>query len=247
MNSRGASQDAPIVGLTTYQEPARFGVWDTEAALLPRSYVDAVSRAGGTPVLLPPQAATTEVVLPALDALVLTGGADVDPARYGQSPGRHTGTPRRDRDTGEFVLLDAALAAELPVFGVCRGMQVLNVALGGTLTQHLPDAVGHTEHQPAPGVFGDTRVALAAGSRAAAILGPTSTVRCYHHQALAEVAADLVVSGRAEDGTVEAVERPGPGFVLGVQWHPETDPDDDRLFRALVDAARNHRSRRRDV
>jgi putative glutamine amidotransferase len=235
--------DAPLVGLTTYQEPARFGVWDTEAALLPRTYVDAIARSGAAPVLLPPQAGA-RVPPTALDGLVLTGGADVDPARYGQAAGAHTQAPRPDRDAGEFALLEAALAAGLPVLAVCRGMQVLNVALGGTLTQHLPDVVGHAEHSPAPAVYGTVRVTLAPGSRAAAILGAEAKVRCYHHQAVDEVAAGLVVTGRAEDGTVEAVELPGPAFVLGVQWHPETDPDDDRLFRALVDAARDHRARR---
>lgn len=228
----------PVVGVTTYRERARFGVWDTPSAVLPAEYVDTVLRAGGVPVLLPPLPAdAAPAVLRGLDALLLTGGADLDPARYGRPPHPATSGVRADRDEFEFALLAAALAADLPVLAVCRGVQVLNVALGGTLDQHLPDTLGHDAHRPEPGVFGDRSVTPAAGSTLAKVLGERATVRCHHHQALAEVAAGLVVTGRAQDGTIEAVEAPGHRFVLGVQWHPEHDAGDDRLVAALVRAA----------
>jgi gamma-glutamyl-gamma-aminobutyrate hydrolase PuuD len=212
-------------------------VWDTEFALLHNAYVDAVARAGGIPLLLPPQEHGAEVLVERLDALVLTGGSDIAPEHYQQRPHPHTKVVRPWRDQWELRLLDYALAADLPVLGVCRGTQLLNVALGGTLDQHVPDTAGHTEHCPAPGVFGQTRVALRPGSALAGVLGPEVKVACYHHQALDEVAQGLEVTGRSDDGTVEAVEMPGHRFVLGVQWHPEQNDNDLRLFEALVAAA----------
>lgn len=225
----------PVVGLTTYAERTRFGVWDVDAAVLHQSYVDCVVRAGGVPVLLPPTGEGHREVLSLLDALVLTGGADVEPARYGRTAHPSTVT-RAARDDAEFALVDAALAASMPVLGVCRGMEVLNVALGGTLVQHLPDT-GTTAHQPAIATFGRTVVTLAEGSRAAAILGNETDCRCYHHQAVDSLGDGLCAVGWAADGTVEAVELPGDRFVLGVQWHPEQDSADLRLFGALVEAA----------
>ncbi|SDI32851.1 putative glutamine amidotransferase [Actinokineospora alba] len=231
----------PVIGLTAYLEPARFGVWDTESAVLHREYVDATVAACGVPVLLPPIGVPDLAGI--VDGLVLTGGADVDPARYGASP-HGTTVSRPGRDAFEFALLDAAMAAGVPVLGVCRGMQVLNVALGGTLTQHLPEVTGTADHQPATATFGKCEVRLAEGSRAAAILGAHTTAHCYHHQAIATLGPELRAAGWAEDGTVEAVERPGDQFVLGVQWHPEQQSDDVRLFAALVAAARRHREER---
>jgi gamma-glutamyl-gamma-aminobutyrate hydrolase PuuD len=227
----------PLVGLTTYRERAQMLVWDTEFALLHHAYVDAVARAGGIPVLLPPQEQGAEVLIERLDALVLTGGSDVAPERYEQQPHPRTTVVRSWRDEWELRLLDRALAADLPVLGVCRGVQLLNVALGGTLDQHVPDRLGHQGHCPAPGVFGKTRVALRSGSILAGLLGPEAKVDCYHHQALGEVAPGLEVTGRSDDGSVEAVELPGRRFVLGVQWHPEQNGEDLRLFEALVAAA----------
>lgn len=227
-----------LIGVTTYAERARFGVWDTEAAVLHNSYVDCLGRAGAAPVLLPPSSADPARLLAAVDGVVLAGGADIDPARYGQVPGPGTGAPCPARDRFEFALLHAALAAGRPVLAVCRGMQILNIVLGGTLAQHLPDTVGHTGHAPAPARFGTTTARTVPGSRVAAILGEQALVRCHHHQALATLGDDLAVTATAPDGTVEAVERAGSAFIMGVQWHPEADPGDLRLFQALVDAAR---------
>lgn len=231
------SERRPLIGLTTYLEPARYGVWSQDTALLPRAYVDVVARVGGWPVLLPPVADLDASVVGALDGLVLSGGGDVDPSRYGADRHPATGGTSVVRDAAEEALLQAALSADVPVLGVCRGMQVLNVALGGTLAQHLPDEVGHERHRPAPASFGRTTVTLAADSLVGELLGEEAEVHCYHHQAVASLAADLVAVGRADDGTVEAVELRGPRFAVGVQWHPEVDGDDCRLFAALVDAA----------
>lgn len=227
----------PLIGLTTYRERAQMLVWDTEFALLHNAYVDAVARASGIPVLLPPQEHGADEVIERLDALVLTGGSDVTPERYHQQPHPHTKIVRPWRDDWELRLLERALAVDLPVLGVCRGAQLLNVALGGTLDQHVPDTLGHQGHCPAPGVFGKTRVALRSGSALAGLLGPEAEVACYHHQALDKVAPGLEVTGMSDDGTVEAVELPGRRFVLGVQWHPEVNGEDLRLFEALVAAA----------
>jgi gamma-glutamyl-gamma-aminobutyrate hydrolase PuuD len=218
-------------------ERARWGVWDTPTALLPRSYVDCVVKAGGVPVLLPSVGDDTSA-LSAVDGVMLAGGADVDPARYGQDVHEKTVT-RPERDGFEFALVRDALDRGLPVLGVCRGMQVLNVALGGTLTQHLPESVGHGDHQPAPAVYGHNRATFAESSRTAAIFGAETKVQCYHHQSVAELGAGLKAVGWASDGTVEAIEAPGEEFVLGVQWHPEQDIEDVRLFTALVTAAKS--------
>jgi gamma-glutamyl-gamma-aminobutyrate hydrolase PuuD len=227
----------PLIGLTTYRERAVTGVWDTEFALLHNVYVEAVARAGGVPVLLPPQEHGADEAIEGVDALVLTGGSDVDPERYQQRPHAATTVVRPSRDDWELRLLARALAADLPVLGVCRGAQLLNVALGGTLDQHIPDAVGHQRHCPAPGVFGATRVTLSPGSALAGVLGPTATVACHHHQAIDKVAPELEVTGWSDDDIVEAVELPGRRFAVAVQWHPEQDGGDLRLFQALAAAA----------
>lgn len=230
---------APLVGLTTYREPARWGVWDQSADLLPSSYARAVEVAGGVPVLLPPSLpydASAAAVVARLDALVVSGGADVEPALYDEAPHPATGPPRRDRDAWELALLAAADERGLPVLGVCRGMQVMSVAAGGSLVQHLPDVTGAPTHDPGGDGFGAVEVRLEAGSLLADLLGAERTgVRCHHHQAVA-THPGLTPVAWAEDGTVEAIERPGPGFWLGVQWHPEVYGDAE-LFRALVLAA----------
>jgi gamma-glutamyl-gamma-aminobutyrate hydrolase PuuD len=236
----------PLVGVTTYSERAAWGAWDRAAALLPDTYVQSVVRAGGRPVLLPPtgdeDVRDAAAVIDALDAVVLVGGGDVDPARYGQ--GAHATTAGVDarRDAAELALVAAALDAGTPILAICRGMQVLNVHLGGTLCQHLPDVLGTDAHRPAAGCFADVAVHSEPGSLAAKVLGERTTVRCSHHQALDDVGAGLVVTSRAADGVVEAVELPSAQFVLGVQWHPEEELD-LRLFQALVEAAPSPRGR----
>jgi anthranilate synthase component 2/putative glutamine amidotransferase len=234
----------PVIGLSTYSETARMLVWEREFAMLHASYVAAVRRAGGIAVLLPPQDDGADEVLSRIDGLVLTGGADVDPARYGQAADERTSRPRTLRDEWEFALARAALDRDLPLLAVCRGLQILNVALGGSLDQHLPDLTGHEGHQPGPGVFGTVEVNLTSGTRTAALLGTRTRVNCHHHQALADVAPALRVTGRADDGTVEAAEIPDKLFVVGVQWHPEEDTEDTRLFAGLVTEARRYAGRR---
>jgi putative glutamine amidotransferase len=226
----------PLIGITTYREQARWGFWDVPAVLLPAAYADAVSAAGADPVLLPTASVTADVV-PRLDGLVLAGGADIDPARYGSEPGPHTVNTRPDRDASEVALLQAALDRDLPVLAICRGMQLLNVLLGGTLLQHLTDVPGAKPHQLGLGLYAEREVRTAPGSVVHAILGPETTVDCHHHQALDVMAAGVTPSAWADDGLVEAVELPGRRFCLGVQWHPEAGTD-GRLFDALVAATR---------
>ena len=190
---------------------------------------------------MPPQPVDDEIadrVLAGLDGLVITGGKDVDPARYGQAPHPNTDEPRHDRDAWELALVARALKRGLPVLGICRGAQVLNVALGGTLHQHLPDVVGHSRHQAGNAVFSTSRVHVVPGTRLASLIGEYSDEQCYHHQAIAELGAGLIVSARDDDGVIEAVEFPRDTFVLAVQWHPEERLSDLRLFAAVVEAAK---------
>ncbi len=233
--------------MTTYLQQAQTGVWDVRASFLPQIYFAGVNLAGGIAVLLPPQPVGGDVadrVLDRLDGLVITGGPDVDPARYGQKPHPKTNEPALERDEWEFALLSGALARGIPVLGVCRGAQVLNTALGGTLHQHLPDVIGHTHHQKGDAIFGTSDVRTVSGTRLASLIGESSDAQCYHHQAIDRLGEGLVVSARDTDGVIEAVEVPGEAFVLGVQWHPEERLDDLRLFRAVVEAARTYATER---
>ncbi|MGN9838612.1 gamma-glutamyl-gamma-aminobutyrate hydrolase family protein [Nonomuraea sp. H19] len=226
----------PVIGITSYVEPAKFTVWtDMTVALLPYMYVEQVVRAGGQPVVLPPAGDPAQVVS-RLDGLILAGGGDIDPARYGTTPEEKTSYIRKFRDEAEFAVISAALDAELPFLGICRGLQVLNVTLGGTLHQHLPDVVGHTGHSPAPGRFGPLPITPAPGTRLAKALGTEPvTVPHYHHQAIDRLAPGLTVTATAEDGTIEAVELDSGPFTVAVQWHPEA-ADDCATFEALVAA-----------
>lgn len=246
MGSSG-SERRPLVGITAYCERATYTVWDQDTVLLPRAYSDAMLAAGGLPVLLPPHPEGAAAV-DRLDAVVLAGGPDIGPSHYGAAPDPRTGVPRIERDAAELAVLERALAAGIPVLGVCRGMQVLNVGLGGTLAQHLPDTLGHTGHNPQPGMFGSIEVTLQPGSLVHRALGAAMTVSCHHHQGIGRLGDGLVVTGRAADGAVEAVELAGHEFVLGVQWHPEQDlaRDEVRLFAALVAAATADRSTQRE-
>jgi putative glutamine amidotransferase len=233
----------PLIGVTTYVADARWASWERRAAVLPASYYELVAASGGRPLLLPPSgsapggpAAGAEEVVAVLDGLVLTGGGDVDPLAYGEQPVPEVAGVDPTRDAGERALLAAALGADLPVLAVCRGCQVLNVELGGTLHQHLPDVVGHLAHRSEPYVFGDVEVETVPGSIAARVFGASPTVLCSHHQAIRALGRGLVATASTPDGVVEAVELPSARFVLGVQWHPEEGMD-QRPFAALVDAA----------
>ncbi|WP_291791722.1 gamma-glutamyl-gamma-aminobutyrate hydrolase family protein [Brevibacterium sp.] len=249
----------PLMGLTTYMQQAAWGVWDAEAVILPAEYVQMVVAAGGVPVLLPPHG-TDPSVLDGLDGLILTGGADVGPERYGAVPHERT-QAQPWRDDHEFALLTAARERGMPVLGICRGLQVINAAFGGTLHQHVPEVLGHSDYQPEPGVYGEVTTRVEPGSRLAFAVGEQVSAPCYHHQSVAEVGAGLVVTARAEDGTVEALETPLPSaeapaagepadsdpaepWLLAVQWHPEHNVQDVRVVTAAVDAARTYAEQR---
>jgi putative glutamine amidotransferase len=226
----------PLIGLSTYREQARWGIWDQPADLLPTTYADAIARAGGVPVLLPPVPdSDAAAVVARLDGLVVTGGADVDPGRYGASPHPRTVTWRTDRDAWELALLDAADGRGLPVLGICRGMQVMAVHRGGSLDQHVPESVGHETHSPSGPEFGSVEVDTCPGTRLRMLVGARSNVGCHHHQAVREHPG-FTAAAFAEDGTLEAMEAPGDRFLVAVQWHPETRADAG-LFAGLVAAA----------
>jgi putative glutamine amidotransferase len=228
----------PVVGISTYRETARWGVWNTVADVLHAQYADAVLAAGGIPVLLPPAAGTDDVaraVVSRIDALVVSGGADVDPGRYGAEPHRRTTGWREDRDAWEIALLGAADSLGLPTLGVCRGMQLMAVAAGGSLHQHTPDLVGHEHHSPGGDSFGSTPVRTAEGSLLRSVLGERVAVGCHHHQSV-DTHPGFEPAAWAVDGSLEAMERPGTRFCVAIQWHPEIGTD-HTLFAALVAAA----------
>jgi gamma-glutamyl-gamma-aminobutyrate hydrolase PuuD len=230
----------PLIGITTYLTPAKWGVWDAETALVPATYVTALERAGGRPMLVPPSEDGLEETLDALHGLVLPGGTDIEPELYGQEahPETHGVVPERDRS--ELALLTGALEREMPVLAICRGSQILNVARGGDLVQHLPDFVGHDRHKEEPGVFGDHDVRIHPESRLGRLLGKHAPIKSHHHQGFGRLGQGLREVAWADDGTVEAVEDPRRPFLFGVLWHPEA-AEDDALFAALVEAALAYR------
>jgi len=227
----------PVIGIGAHAGPARWAIWEKPVALLPLDLLGRVAAAGCVPVVLPPLPRVEEAV-DRLDGLLLPGGLDVDPARYGAPPHSRGRPVDPNRDAAEFALLEAALRAELPVLGICRGLQVMNIARGGTLHQFLPDVVGHDGHNPASTVTGSQQVRVLAGSRTAAVLGAgAATVPCHHDQAVDRLGRGVRPTAWSDDGMVEAIELEDHPFAVGVQWHAEDDPDDS-FFRALADAAR---------
>jgi putative glutamine amidotransferase len=230
----------PVVGITTYVEPASWGHWKLDAALIPYDYVRAVERAGARALLVPPSTDGVEETLDALDGLLFSGGADLDPASYGADAHPETNGTRPDRDRGELALLEGALARDMPVLAVCRGVQILNVARGGDLVQHLPDVVGTEQHREVKGVFSDHAVKIEDDSRLGAVLGDRAPVKSSHHQGLGRVGSGLREVAWADDGTIEGLEDPEQRFALGVLWHPEAG-EDMKLFEALVAEARAYR------
>ena len=235
----------PLIGITSYAEPGvRWGVWELPAALIPLAYVEAVERAGGRALLVPPSVEGVDETLGALDGLLFSGGSDLDPGLYGAEAHPETNGVRLERDQAELALLEAALARDMPVLAVCRGSQVLNIVRGGDLVQHLPEVVGDEKHKHTPGVFGDHDVDLKEGTRLQELLGNRAPVKSHHHQGYATIGEGLVESAWAEDGTVEALEDPSRRFALGVLWHPEAG-EDFALFEALVVEAAHYREERR--
>jgi gamma-glutamyl-gamma-aminobutyrate hydrolase PuuD len=221
-----------VIGITTYLTPAAWGAWQLESALVPADYVRAIVGAGGTPVLIPPGADTVSTV-DIVDGLVFSGGSDLDPDLYGQAPHPETNGIVRERDDFELALMRTALERDVPMLAICRGSQVLNVALGGTLEQHVPDRVHSDVHKQTPGVFAEHDVEVVPGSRLAPLLGDRHRVKSHHHQGFAELGPGLREAARAPDGTVEALEDTARRFAIGVLWHPEAG-EDAVLFEALV-------------
>jgi putative glutamine amidotransferase len=233
----------PVIGITSYAQDARWGVWHMPAVLIPLDYVDAVERAGGRALVIPPTEDGVDETLAVLDGVVFSGGADVDPSRYGAEPHPETDMPQTRRDAGEMALLEAALERDMPVLAICRGFQLLNVARGGDLVQHIPEEVGHDDHKQVPGEFAVHPVEIKEGTRLASIVGERSNVTSHHHQGLGKVGEGLVETAWAADGTLEGIEDPSRRFAVGVQWHPEAG-EDAALFEALVDEARQYRAAR---
>ena len=231
----------PLIGITSYDEPVSWGAWNVDAVLVPTTYVRAVERAGGRALVVPPVDGSQEETLAVLDGLVFSGGGDIDPDTYGAEAHDETRGVNSKRDEAELALLRAALERDLPVLAVCRGSQVLNVALGGDLVQHLPELVGHDRHLHTPGEFADHDVRVEPETRVGAILGDRAPVKSHHHQAFGRLGRDLREAAWADDGTIEAIEDPTRRFAVGVLWHPE-EGEDLALFEALVDEARRYRS-----
>ena len=233
-----------MIGITSYAEQARWGQWDLPAALIPLSYVQAVEAAGGRPLLVPPSEEGVEETLDALDGILFSGGGDLDPAVYDAEPHPATSGVRGERDRAELALLEAALARDMPVLAVCRGSQVLNVARGGDLVQHLPEVVGDEKHKETRGAFSEHEVGVSSDSRLGALVGSRVPIKSSHHQGFGRIGEKLVATAWADDGTIEAIEDPSQRFALGVLWHPE-EGEDAALFCALVEEARAYRAQLR--
>ncbi len=246
MASNDSKAYRPRIALTSYYQEASWGVWNAAAAIVPGTYVEAVVAAGGTPILLPPLG-TDETVLDLVDGLIVVGGPDVEPVRYG-APAHPRTVPQPLRDEHDTILTRAAMERGLPLFAICRGAQILNVALNGSLIQHIPDINPTANYQPAPGVFGTAAFSTTPGSLIQSLLGDAAEAPCYHHQAMDAVPPGLRVTAASADGTVQALESAAPaGWLLGVQFHPEQNPEDLRLFRGFVQAAASYRANRKEM
>ncbi|HWQ00876.1 MAG TPA: gamma-glutamyl-gamma-aminobutyrate hydrolase family protein [Gaiellaceae bacterium] len=230
----------PLIGITTYITSARFGSWEEVTSLVPQDYVRAIEHAGGRPLLVPPSEDGIEETLDAFDGVIFSGGSDLDPEMYGQEAHPETYGIVEQRDRAELALLEAALARDMPVLAICRGSQVLNVALGGDLVQHLPDVVGDQKHKHTPGEYADHEVDVHPETRLGSLLGERAPVKSHHHQGFGRLGEGLQEAARADDGTVEALEDPSRRFTIGVLWHPEAG-DDLRLFEELVAEAERYR------
>jgi putative glutamine amidotransferase len=233
----------PVIGITTYVEPAKWGQWDLPAALIPYAYVRGIESAGGRALLVPPSDDAIEETLDALDGVLFTGGGDLDPSHYGARAHEKTAGVRAERDSAELSLLQAALERDMPVLAICRGSQVLNVARGGDLDQHLPDSLGHELHKERLGEFSDHEVSVESGTRLGELVGERIPVKSSHHQGFGRIGEGLVTTAQADDGTIEALEDPSRRFAVGVLWHPE-EGEDAALFEALVEEARAYRAER---
>ena len=234
----------PVVGITTYVTAAKWSYWDLEAVLVPADYVRAVERAGGRPLLVPPSPDGVGETLEAVDGLIFSGGSDLDPDLYGQEPHKETFGVVEERDRAELALLQAALARDMPMLAICRGSQVLNIARGGDLVQHLPEVVGDERHREVKGAFSEHPVRIEDGSKLGALLGDRAPVKSSHHQGVGRIGEGLREVAWADDGTVEGLEDPQQRFAVGVLWHPEA-AEDTKLFDALVAEARGYREERR--
>jgi gamma-glutamyl-gamma-aminobutyrate hydrolase PuuD len=231
----------PLIGITSYAQPARWGSWELPAALVPLFYVESVELAGGRALVVPPSTDALDETLDVLDGVVFSGGIDIDPSAYGAERHPETDPAQERRDAGELALLERALERDMPTLAICRGFELLNVIRGGDLVQHLPESVGHEGHREVLGRFSEHPVDMRDGTRLASILGTHHDgVQSSHHQGVGRVGDGLVEAAWAEDGTLEGLEDPAKRFAVAVLWHPEME-EDKRLFSALVDAARRYR------
>ena len=233
----------PLIGITSYAEKVQMGVWTEQSALVPLVYVKAVEHAGGRPIVIPPVDDAVEETLDALHGVIFSGGGDLDPELYGAEAHPSTDAPKPWRDKPELELLEAALARDMPVLAICRGSQLLNIARGGDLVQHLPEIVGHTRHKERAGYFSDHDVSIAPESRLGGLLGEHAPIKSHHHQGMGKIGDGLRPVAWDEDGYVEGLEDPEKRFALGVLWHPE-EGEDYALFKGLVEEAIRYRDAR---
>jgi putative glutamine amidotransferase len=233
----------PLIGITSYAEEVRMGVWVEDAAVVPLAYVRAVEHAGGRPIVVPPVDNAIEETLDALHGVIFSGGGDLDPELYGADAHDETDNPKPWRDGPELALIAAALERDMPVLAICRGSQLLNIVRGGDLVQHLPEIVGHERHKHQPGAYSDHDVKVEPDSRLGGLLGEHTPVKSHHHQGMGQIGEGLREVAWAEDGVVEGLEDPEKRFALGVLWHPE-EGEDYSLFRGLVEEAARYRDER---